>query len=41
MRRAWGGGGAGAGAGAGALRRPIDSNRSFAVMSNLRIFLAA
>ena len=27
--------------GAGALRGPIDSNRSFAVASNLRIFLAA
>ena len=27
--------------GAGALRGPIDSNRSFAVTSNLRIFLAA
>ena len=31
----------GAGGGAGALRGPIDSNRSFAVTSNLRIFLAA
>ena len=29
------------GRGAGALREPIDSNRSFPVMSNLRIFLAA
>ena len=29
------------GGGAGALRRPIDSNRSFAVTSNLRMFLAA
>ena len=27
--------------GSGALRGPIDSNRSFPVMSNLRIFLAA
>ena len=27
--------------GAGALRGPIDLNRSFPVMSNLRIFLAA
>ena len=27
--------------GAGALRGPIDSNRSLAVTSNLRIFLAA
>ena len=27
--------------GAGALRGPIDSNRSFAMTSNLRIFLAA
>ena len=27
--------------GAGALRGLIDSNRSFAVMSNLRMFLAA
>ena len=27
--------------GSGALRGPTDSNRSFAVMSNLRIFLAA
>ena len=27
--------------GAGALRGPIDSNRSFPVMSNVRIFLAA
>ena len=27
--------------GAGMLRGPIDSNRSFAVTSNLRIFLAA
>ena len=30
----WGGGGA------GAMRGPTDSNRSFAVTSNLRIFLA-
>ena len=33
--------GLGVGGGAGALRGPIDSNRSFAVTSNLRIFLAA
>ena len=33
----WGGGGGGS----GALRGPIDSNGSFPVMSNLRIFLAA
>ena len=31
----------GFGGGAGALRSPIDSNRSFAVTSNLRMFLAA
>ena len=31
----------GLGGGGGALRGPIDSNRSFPVMSNLRIFLAA
>ena len=30
----------GGGGGAGALREPIDSNRSFPEMSNLRIFLA-
>ena len=36
--KGWRGGGGG---GAGALRGPIDSNRSFAVTSNLRIFLAA
>ena len=29
------------GGGAGALRGPIDSNRSFAMTSNLRIFLVA
>ena len=34
-------GGRGGGGGAGALREPIDSNRSFVVTSNLRIFLAA
>ena len=31
----------GGGGGGGALRGHIDSNRSFPVMSNLRIFLAA
>ena len=31
----------GGGGGAGALRGPIDSNRSFPVTSNLRMFLAA
>ena len=31
----------GEGGGIGALRGPIDSNRSFPVMSNLRIFLVA
>ena len=34
----WGGGGGG---GAGALREPMDSNRSFPVMSTLGIVLAA
>ena len=33
--------GGGGGGGAGALRGPIDSNRSFAVTSNLRMFSAA
>ena len=33
--------GGGGGGEAGAMRGPTDSNRSFAVTSNLRIFLAA
>ena len=33
--------GLGGGGGGGALMGPIDSNRSFPVMSNLRTFLAA
>ena len=33
--------GRGGGGGAGALRGPIESNRSFPVMSTLRIVLAA
>ena len=37
--KGWGGGGGGGGS--GAMREPMDSNRSFSVMSTLRIVLEA
>ena len=41
VKKGLGEGGGGRGEGGRALREPINSNRSFPVMSNLRIFLAA